>query len=55
MIFDKEKYVKAWDFACSSHKDQLINGTELPYVNHIGKVVMEALATMGGGHHPHES
>jgi GTP diphosphokinase / guanosine-3',5'-bis(diphosphate) 3'-diphosphatase len=46
MIWDQEKYVKAWNFASVAHQGQLVPGTKNPYINHIGLVVMEALATV---------
>lgn len=45
-IWDQEKYIKAWNFACHVHNGQLVSGTDLPYINHVGNVVMEAMAAI---------
>lgn len=34
----------AWDFAAHVHVSQCVPGTELPYLKHLGSVVMEILA-----------
>lgn len=43
-MFDQEKYLKAWLFAAEKHQDQKYPGGELPYLTHIGCVVMEVIA-----------
>ena len=46
MIWDQEKYVKAWNYASVVHQGQLVPGTNNPYINHIGLVAMEAMAAL---------
>ena len=43
-LFDQERYLKAWNFASHAHKNQLFINNELPYLTHIGYVVMEVIA-----------
>jgi guanosine-3',5'-bis(diphosphate) 3'-pyrophosphohydrolase len=45
-IWNQEKYIKAWNFACTAHNGQHVPGTDLPYVNHFGLVAMEAMAAI---------
>ena len=45
-IWNQEKYIKAWNFASLVHHGQLVPGTDVPYINHIGNVVMEAMAAI---------
>ncbi|MBF0287289.1 MAG: bifunctional (p)ppGpp synthetase/guanosine-3',5'-bis(diphosphate) 3'-pyrophosphohydrolase [SAR324 cluster bacterium] len=45
-IWNQEKYIKAWKFACLVHNGQLVPGTEIPYINHIGNVAMETMAAI---------
>ncbi len=44
--WSREKYFKAYKFAAEAHKDQLMPGTELPYIVHVSLVAMEILATL---------
>ncbi len=46
IIWDQDKYIKAWNFASIAHKGQLLPGTELPYINHIGNVTMEVMSAI---------
>ena len=43
---NQDKYIKAWNYASTAHLGQLVPGTELPYINHIGNVAMEALSAI---------
>jgi (p)ppGpp synthase/HD superfamily hydrolase len=45
-IWDQDKYTKAWNFASRVHNRQLVPGTDIPYINHIGNVSMEAMAAI---------
>ena len=45
-IWNQEKYIKAWNFASIVHNGQTLPGTDLPYINHIGNVAMEAMAAI---------
>jgi (p)ppGpp synthase/HD superfamily hydrolase len=44
--WSREKYFKALKFAAEAHNDQLMPGTNLPYVVHVGLVAMEILAAL---------
>ncbi len=46
IIWDQEKYIKAWNFASRVHNGQLVPGTDIPYINHIGNVAMETMAAI---------
>jgi len=43
-IFNQENFIKVWSFASEAHKNQNMPGNDLPYLTHIGSVVMELLA-----------
>ena len=45
-IWNQEKYIKVWNFACTVHNGQHVPGTDLPYINHVGLVAMEAMAAI---------
>ena len=45
-IWDQEKYLKAWNFASDIHNGQKIPGSDIPYINHLGLVAMEATAAI---------
>ncbi len=45
-IWNEEKYIIAWNFASSVHNGQFVPGTQIPYINHIGLVAMESMATI---------
>ncbi|NKB65646.1 MAG: HD domain-containing protein [Candidatus Latescibacteria bacterium] len=45
-MWDRDKYVKAWRYAGQAHNGQRVPGSDLPYINHIGNVAMEAMATI---------
>ncbi|MCW8929545.1 MAG: HD domain-containing protein [Gammaproteobacteria bacterium] len=44
--WNQEKYIQAWNYASHAHNGQLLPGTSLPYINHIGLVAMEAMAVI---------
>jgi len=46
MIWDQEKYIKAWNYASQAHRGQYMPGTDMPYINHIGNVTMEAMSVI---------
>lgn len=45
--------IKAWNFAANAHQGQCVPGSDIPYINHIGNVVMEAMGAIAQGlaHH----
>ena len=43
-IWNQDNYIKAWNYASSAHNGQFVPGTDIPYINHIGLVAMEAMA-----------
>ena len=43
-MFDQENYLQCWLFASHAHKHQKYPGDDLPYLTHIGSVVMEVVA-----------
>lgn len=45
-IWNQDAYLKAWNFACKIHNGQMIPGSDIPYINHIGLVSMEATAAI---------
>ena len=44
--WNQEKYIKAWNFVSLVHNGQFVPGTDIPYINHIGNVAMEAMASI---------
>lgn len=44
LIWNQDNYIKAWNYASSVHNGQLIPGSELPYINHLGLVTMETMS-----------
>jgi (p)ppGpp synthase/HD superfamily hydrolase len=45
-VWDQDKYLKAWNFASKVHNNQTLPGSDIPYINHLGLVTMEATATV---------
>jgi (p)ppGpp synthase/HD superfamily hydrolase len=45
-IWDQDKYLEAWNFASDIHNGQQLPGSDIPYINHLGLVAMEATATV---------
>jgi len=43
MKIDQEKITKAWFFASRVHKEQKYPGEQLPYVTHLGNVMLEVM------------
>lgn len=39
-----DAWVKAWKFAATAHREQAVKGSDLPYLFHVGAVMMELLA-----------
>lgn len=48
-IWNQERIIKAWNFASRAHRGQFVPGTDIPYINHVGSVAMEAMATVTHG------
>jgi (p)ppGpp synthase/HD superfamily hydrolase len=46
MMWNPEKYIKAWNFASAAHNGQMVPGTDIPYIHHIGLVAMEAMSAI---------
>jgi len=44
--WNQDKYLKAWNYASSIHRGQNVPGGDIPYINHIGLVAMEAMAAI---------
>jgi len=44
--WNQEKYLQAWNYASRIHNGQKVPGGDIPYINHIGLVVMEAAAAV---------
>ena len=44
--WDQDKYLKAWNFASTIHNNQKLPGSDIPYINHLGLVTMEATAAI---------
>ncbi len=42
-------YIKAWNYASKAHNGQLVPSSDIPYINHIGLVAMEAMAVIANG------
>jgi (p)ppGpp synthase/HD superfamily hydrolase len=46
VIWSQDTYLKAWNFAGRAHLGQAIPGSEVPYINHVGSVVMEIMTAI---------
>ncbi len=44
--WDQDKYLEAWNFASAIHNGQKLPGSDIPYINHLGLVAMEASAVI---------
>ncbi len=44
MQINQDKITKAWFFASRAHKEQKYPGEELPYITHIGNVLLEVMS-----------
>ncbi|MFC1750291.1 HD domain-containing protein [Pseudomonadota bacterium] len=49
LCWNQDTYSKAWNYASSIHRGQYVPGGEIPYINHIGLVAMEAMAAIAHG------
>lgn len=47
-VMDRNLHSKAWDLAASAHLGQMIPGSELPYIVHVGHVAMLILTAIAG-------
>lgn len=45
-VWDPDKYQEAWNFASTIHNGQTLPGSDIPYLNHLGLVTMEATAAV---------
>ena len=45
-IWNQDKYQQAWNFASEIHNGQTLPASDIPYINHLGLVAMEATATV---------
>ena len=45
-IWDQDKYLEAWNYVSTIHNGQKIPGSDIPYINHLALVAMEATATI---------
>ena len=45
-LWDQDKYLQAWNFAGRIHQGQTLPGSDIPYINHLGLVAMEATAAI---------
>ena len=43
MQFNQDKITKAWFFASRAHQEQRYPGEQLPYLTHIGNVLLEVM------------
>lgn len=44
--WSQESYLKALHFAAHAHRNQLVTGTDLPYLTHVTLVAMEVIAAL---------
>ena len=47
--WNQDKYIKAWNYASKIHNGQLLPSSDIPYINHIGLVAMEAMSAIANG------
>ncbi len=45
-IWKQDNYIKAWNYASVAHNGQFLPASDIPYINHIGLVAMEAMAAI---------
>jgi len=48
-LWNQDLYIKAWNYASKIHNEQLLPCSDIPYINHIGLVAMEAMAAIANG------
>ena len=51
-MIEQDKITKAWFFASRAHKEQKYPGEQLPYITHIGNVVLEVMGVANGLENP---
>lgn len=44
--WDQDKYIAAWNYASAVHNGQKVPSADIPYINHVGLVAMEAMAAI---------
>ncbi len=44
--WNQDLYIRAWNYASIAHNGQLVPGTDIPYINHVGLVAMEAMSAI---------
>lgn len=49
VCWNQDQYLKAWNYASSKHRGQHVPGGDIPYINHVGLVAMEAMAAIASG------
>jgi len=47
--WNQDIYLKAWNYASNIHNGQLLPSSNIPYINHIGLVTMEAMTAIANG------
>ncbi len=52
VTWSQDGYIKAYKFAASAHRWQLVPGTTIPYIMHLSFVAMEILAAAAAGDVP---
>lgn len=45
-MWNQDVYLTAWNYASSIHQGQTLPGSDIPYINHLGLVAMEAMAAI---------
>ncbi len=45
-LWSPELYLKAWNFASKAHKGQMLSGSSVPYITHVGNVAMEVMTAI---------
>ena len=45
-VWEQDKFIDAWNFVSKIHNSQRLPGSEIPYINHLGLVAMEAMAVV---------
>lgn len=49
MSWNQDSYIKAWNYASTIHQGQTLPNSEVPYLNHLGLVSMEAMSAIANG------
>lgn len=45
-MWNQDDYLTAWNYASAIHQGQTLPGSNIPYINHLGLVAMEAMAAI---------